>query len=129
MLTTNMVVSGEIIRLSRQVVEPFYRRKMEMAMEALGEYFADLPYRVHTPEGAMFLWLWFKDLPISSRMLYERLKKRKVLVVSGDYFFPGLKPGWKHSDECLRITYSQDEQDVRKGLQIIAEEVRAAYGL
>ena len=129
MLTTNLVASGEIIRLSKDVVEPFYRRKKEKAMEGLGEFFADLPYRVHTPEGAMFLWLWFKDLPISSRMLYERLKKRKVLVVSGDYFFPGLKPGWKHSEECLRITYSQDEQDVREGLRIIAEEVRGVYGV
>jgi len=127
MLTTKLVASGEIIRLSQAVVQPFYRRKMEMAMDALEEFFVDLPYRVHTPEGAMFLWLWFKELPISSRMLYERLKKRKVLVVSGDYFFPGLEPGWKHTDECLRITYSQDEEDVREGLRIIAEEVRAVY--
>lgn len=127
MLTTNLVETGEIVRLSRTVIEPFYRRKMEMAMGALEDFFGDLPYRVHAPEGAMFLWLWFKDLPISSRMLYERLKEKKVLVVSGDYFFPGLEPGWRHTEECLRITYSQDEQDVREGLRIIADEVRTVY--
>lgn len=127
MLTTRMVDSGEILRLSRQVIKPFYQHKMEAAMTALKEFFTDLPYRVHTPEGAMFLWLWFQDLPLSSRELYKRLKARKVLVVSGDYFFPGLEPGWKHTQECLRITYSQDEKDVREGLRIIAEEVRALY--
>ena len=127
MLTTNMVDSGEIIRLSRDVIAPFYRRKMESAMKAVEEFFVDLPYRVHTPEGAMFLWLWFQDLPVSSRTLYERLKKRKALVVSDDYFFPGLKAGWRHTRECLRITYSQDDRDVREGLRIIADEVRAVY--
>jgi valine--pyruvate aminotransferase len=127
MLTTNIVDSGEIIRLSRDVVRPFYQRKMEMAMAAVKEFFAGLPYRVHTPEGAMFLWLWFEDLPISSRMLYERLKKRKALVVSGDYFFPGLESDWQHTRECLRITYSQEDSDVREGLRIIADEVKAVY--
>ena len=75
----------------------------------------------------MFLWLWFKGLPISSGELYERLKQRKVLVVSGEYFFPGLAPGWPHTRECLRVTYSQDPEDVEQGLGVIAEEVRALY--
>ncbi len=127
MLTEHLVASGEIINLSRTVIEPFYRRKMERAMEAVQEFFSGLPYRVHTPEGAMFLWLWFKDLPISSAELYRRLKKRKALVVSGHYFFPGLDTSWKHTGECLRITYSQDDRDVREGLRIIADEVRKLY--
>jgi valine--pyruvate aminotransferase len=127
MLTTNLVDSGKIIQLSRDVIQPFYRKKMALAMAAVKEFFIDLPYRVHTPEGAMFLWLWFEDLPISSRRLYRRLKERKVLVVSGDYFFPGLETGWQHTSECLRITYSQDDRDVREGLRIIADEVKAVY--
>ncbi|WP_457572944.1 valine--pyruvate transaminase [Desulfolithobacter sp.] len=126
MLTTDIVRSGEIIRLSREVIMPFYRRKMEKAMHWINTYFTGFDYRVHTPEGAMFLWLWFPDLPITSRTLYERLKKRGVLVVSGDYFFPGLEPGWRHTAECIRITYSQDEEDVHQGLRIIGEEVRRA---
>ncbi len=127
MLTKNLVSSGEIINLSRTVIEPFYRKKMELAMGAVQEFFSGLPYRVHTPEGAMFLWLWFKDLPISSAELYSRLKRRKALVVSGHYFFPGLDTKWKHTRECLRITYSQDDRDVREGLRIIADEVRGLY--
>jgi len=125
MLTTGIVRSGEIIRLSREVIQPFYRRKMERALAWVEASFQGLAYRVHVPEGAFFLWLWFPGLPVSSRELYERLKQRGVVVVSGDYFFPGLEPGWRHADECLRITYSQDEEDVRRGIAIIAEELRA----
>lgn len=124
LLTMELVRSGAILRLSREVIGPVYRRKMEHALACVHECFKGLAYKVHVPEGAMFLWLWFPDLPITSRQLYERLKKRGVVVVSGDYFFPGLELGWRHTDECLRITYAQDEVEVRRGIHIIAEELR-----
>ena len=124
LLTMELVRSGAILRLSREVIEPVYRRKMEHALACVHECFKGLAYKVHVPEGAMFLWIWFPDLPITSRQFYERLKKRGVIVVSGDYFFPGLTPGWRHTDECLRITYAQDEAEVRRGIHIIAEELR-----
>ena len=76
----------------------------------------------------MFLWLWFEGLPITSLELYERLKKRGVLVISGHYFFPGLEgDAWQHKNECLRVTYSQDERQVAEGITRIAEEVRRAF--
>jgi valine--pyruvate aminotransferase len=125
MLATRIVKNREIIRLSREVIQPFYRHKMEHALSCVREFFTGIHYRVHVPEGAMFLWIWFQDLPVNSRILYERLKKRKVLVVSGDYFFPGLEEEWSHTGECIRLTYSQDEADVRKGLEIIGDEIRA----
>ena len=127
MLTTEIIRNREIIRLSREVIQPFYRQKMEKAVACVREFFTGIDYRIHVPEGAMFLWIWFRDLPVTSRTLYERLKKRKVLVVSGDYFFPGLVDDWKHTSECIRITYSQDEEDVRRGLEIIGDEVRTLF--
>jgi valine--pyruvate aminotransferase len=127
MLTTEIIQSGEILRLSREVIRPFYQAKMERALACIAETFTGFPYKVHVPEGAMFLWLWFPGLPVSSRQLYERLKQRGVVVVSGDYFFPGLAPGWRHAEECLRITYSQGEEDVRQGIGVIAEEARALF--
>ncbi|MGE4560307.1 MAG: valine--pyruvate transaminase [Desulfobulbus sp.] len=127
MLTTELIASGEIIRLSNEVIRPYYKRKMELALQAIEESFTGFAYKVHVPEGAMFLWLWFPGLPISSRRLYERLKAHGVVVVSGDYFFPGLEPGWQHARECLRITYSQNEEDVRRGIRLIADEVQAVY--
>ncbi|NNC88257.1 MAG: valine--pyruvate transaminase [Akkermansiaceae bacterium] len=124
-----LVENGDILKLSNEVVQPFYRRKSEQAQEWVREFFDDgLPYHVHRSEGALFLWLWFEDLPISSRQLYERLKARDVLVVPGNYFFFGVDDAeWRHRDECLRVTFTMAEEVVRDGFRIIAEEVRKAY--
>ena len=84
-------------------------------------------WRMHVTEGALFLWLWCEGLPITSADLYERLKQRGVLVVSGHYFFPGLKEDWPHRHECIRVTYAQDDTVVEKGLAIITDEIRKVY--
>ena len=89
-----------------------------------------IPMRIHKPEGALFLWLWFEGLPISSEELYQRLKKKGVLVVSGHYFFPGMeKENWKHKGECIRLTYAQDEEVVTSGIRLIAEEITKVFAL
>jgi len=126
-LARSLVTSGEITAVSRELMQPFYRKKMEKAVAVVQEKFADIPCRIHLPEGAMFLWMWFEGLPITSLELYQRLKDNGVLVVSGHYFFPGLNENWQHKDECLRVTYSQNDDDVRRGLEIIAEVVKQAY--
>jgi valine--pyruvate aminotransferase len=127
-MTLEMVRSGEIVRLSREVIRPFYEQKMRQAVELLGRALDGLDYRVHKPEGAFFLWLWLEGLAISNAELYERLKRRGVLVVCGHYFFPGLGEDWRHKYECIRINYSQDEAMVSRAIEIIGEEVRAACG-
>lgn len=129
MLTMEMVASGEILDFGRKMIRPFYQSKAEKAVAGFQTALSGVPYRIHKPEGAMFLWLWFDDLPISSLELYERLKKRGVLVVSGHYFFPGLSGQWKHSVECLRVTYSQDDEQVARGITIIGDEVRKVYAV
>ena len=126
-LALDLVSSGEITRISREVIRPFYESKVKRAVAQLREEMSGVPFSIHKPEGALFLWLWFEDLPITSRELYERLKERGVLVVSGHYFFPGLDAPWKHKDECIRVTYAQDDKVVEKGLSIIAEEVKKSY--
>jgi valine--pyruvate aminotransferase len=126
-LAGNLVINREIITLSRELIQPFYRKKMEKAVAVVRDTFAGIPCRIHKPEGAMFLWLWFEDLPITSLELYQQLKENGVLVVSGHYFFPGLSEEWKHKDECIRVTYSQSDDDIQRGLAIIAEVVRRTY--
>ena len=121
-----LLESGEILRLSRDVVKPYYAEKCRLARQAAFEEFAeDFEWYMHRSEGALFLWLWFPGLPITASQLYERLKQRGVLVVSGHYFFFGDDtPDWPHRHECLRVSYAMDEATVRDGLRIIAEEVR-----
>ncbi len=129
-LVQELVESSEILDVSRNIIKPFYQQKADIACKKIGEALSGTPYKIHKPEGAMFLWLWFEDLPITSMELYERLKKRGVLVISGHYFFPGLEnDDWKHKNECIRVNYSQDERQVEKGIAIIGEEVKKAYGV
>jgi valine--pyruvate aminotransferase len=129
-LALELVRSGEIIEMSRDVIRPYYRAKVGRTLAMLHAELGDsVPWRVHKPEGALFLWLWFENLPCSSATLYERLKARGCLVVSGDHFFAGEREcAWAHQNECIRITYAQDETVVREGIRIIAEELRRAYG-
>ncbi len=119
--------SGEILKMSREQVQPFYQQRSQRAVGLFREALGNLPYFIHKPEGAIFLWIWFKDLPISSQTLYERLKQKGVLIISGHHFFAGLEEDWPHKNECIRVNYSQDEKTVAQGVALIAEEVRRAY--
>jgi valine--pyruvate aminotransferase len=126
-LVTEAIESGEIIELSNTHVRPFYRDKVEATVAEMREAFAGLPGRVHRPEGAIFLWLWFENMPITSAELYRRLKSRGVFVIAGEHFFPGLEEDWDHRHECIRVSYATDAAAVKRGVEIIAEEVRRAY--
>jgi len=88
---------------------------------------SSIPYFLHKAEGAMFLWAYFEDLPITSMEFYQRLKEKGVLVVPGEYFFPGFEGKMIHQDKCIRISYSQNFDNVKKGLSIIAETVKETY--
>ncbi len=122
-LVKRIVDNGTIINLSKNVVKKYYYKKAQKAFSFLTEKLGDIDFYLHKPEGALFLWLWVPNLPITSQELYERLKKRGVLVISGSNFFPGLNEDWKHKNECIRITYAQDDKIVEKGLAIIADEI------
>ncbi len=124
-----LVESGEILRIANEKVKPFYIEKSRQAREfVMASFGEDFDYYIHRSEGALFLWLWFPGLPITSRELYERLKNRGVLIISGHYFFFGHDdPSWCHRHECLRMTFTMDESVVRRGIKIIGEEVRRAH--
>ena len=124
MIANDLVRSGEILRLSKSSIKPFYQKKLEHTLEVINKEFDRIDYYIHVPEGAIFLWLWLPSLDISSDHLYERLKSKGVLVISGSHFFPGLEDDWEHKHQCIRITYSMDERTVEKGIKIIADEIR-----
>ncbi|ANO34046.1 valine--pyruvate transaminase [Vibrio breoganii] len=123
----HMIESNDLLRLSDDVIKPFYQQKSIRAVSLLQSAIVDPRFRIHKPEGAMFLWLWFDELPITTMELYKRLKARGVLIVPGEYFFFGQEDLWDHSHQCLRMNYVQNDEDMQKGIQIIAEEVKKAY--
>lgn len=126
-LANHIIGKGDLLKLSSEVIKPFYKQKSQRAVELLQEAITDERFRIHKPEGAIFLWLWFDELPITTMELYQRLKARGVLIVPGEYFFIGQKDEWDHAHQCLRMNYIQDDEMMQKGIAIIAEEVEKAY--
>lgn len=125
-----MLCTGRIRTLAQRVIRPYYLDKSQLAQSLIRQHFGEaFPYRIHRSEGAFFLWLWFPELPISSRELYERLKAQGVLVVPGEYFFFGLQdqPDWPHRRQCIRLTFSQSEAIVTQGIERIAAELRTLH--
>ena len=121
-----LLESGEILSLAKEVIQPFYAEKSKKAQSILSETLRpDIPWRLHKSEGALFLWLWYENMPITSLELYDRLKKRGVIVVPGEYFFPGMQGTWQHAQECIRISFSMKDEVVERGLRIISEEINA----
>ena len=123
-----LLANNQLMRLGSEVIRPFYKQRSDFAKGVLSSALGDhVPWALHAQEGAFFLWLWLKNLPIPAAELYRRLKARKVLVIPGHYFSYGLDHEWKHPHECLRLTYSQPQAIVQEGLEILADEVRQVF--
>jgi valine--pyruvate aminotransferase len=123
-LTEGLIANSEILSLSENLITPFYREKALATCELLKSELAGIPHKLHVPEGAFFLWLWLPGLPVTSAELYSRLKDSGVLVISGHHFYPGVRDSWQHRDECLRISYAQDDAVVARGVKLISAEIR-----
>ncbi|MGY8642202.1 MAG: valine--pyruvate transaminase [Verrucomicrobiales bacterium] len=125
------IESGEVLKISHEIIEPFYRRRSAMAQELAHELLpADLPWKMHRSEGAFFIWFWFEGMKITAKELYDRLKARNVIVIPGNYFFYGLETvddDWKHRDECIRVSFTQGEATLREGFRILGEELANAW--
>ena len=130
-LITPYLEDRSIETLCREIITPYYRKCAESTLAIIHEVMPfDIPWRVHKSEGAMFLWLRFEGLPITSQELYERCRDKGCFVNSGHHFFFALgdeASTWRHTQECVRISFTQPEDIVRRGISILAEEVRKAY--
>lgn len=127
-----LLESGELITLGREVIRVYYLDKSWQAQAIVLQEFGDsFPYAIHRSEGAFFLWLWFPELPITTRELYERLKARGVLIVPGEYFFYGLESHapWPHATQCIRMTFTQSPETIARGVSIMADELRRLHGM
>ncbi len=126
-IANEMIARGDLLRLSEEVIKPFYYQRVQETIATLRRYLPEDRCLIHKPEGAIFLWLWFKDLPISTETLYQRLKQRGVLMVPGHFFFPGLEHPWPHTHQCMRMNYVPDAEQIERGVKILAEEVERAH--
>ncbi len=119
-----LMASHDVLALAREVVAPHYRAGAELALSLCDQHLGWTDFRAHVSEGAIFLWLWFPRLPVTAKVLYERLKARGVLVIPGHHFGPGLDEPWPHLSQCLRLSYAQPEDALDKGLSLVAEELK-----
>ncbi|WP_201616315.1 valine--pyruvate transaminase [Psychrobacter immobilis] len=127
-IATPLVADDRIKQLSDDVIKPFYQQQAKTAVTLLKKELGEYPLVIHKPEGAIFLWLWFKDLPISTSELYETLKEKGTLIVPSEYFFPGVDiSDYKHAHECIRMSIAADEDTLTKGIAVIGEVVRGLY--
>lgn len=127
-LTKWLIKSWKIKSLCQKIINPFYKEKSDKTVSYLKKYLnGDIPYYIHKNEWAFFIWLWLKNMPISSKELYGRLKNKWVIIVPWEYFFPGLKSKWKHQNECIRISFWQEDEIVKKWIKIIANEINTIY--
>lgn len=124
-LAEKAIASGEILKVAETAVKPFYEKRSRQAIEWIHEFFDGSDYWIHRSEGSIFLWLYLRDLKISTKELYEKLKEQGVITVPGEHFFFGVDDPREnchgHYDKCLRLNYSGPQDEVREGLKLLAK--------
>jgi len=126
-VVNQMMRDKVLLPMCDQVIRPFYQQRCNYALQLLIDEVADQRLHIHKPEGALFLWLWFEGLGITTAELYQRLKQKGLLIVPGEYFFPGQEDAGEHGKSCIRMNYVQSEQDMKKGIEILANELRVCW--
>jgi valine--pyruvate aminotransferase len=126
-IVSQLIADKALLPLCNDLIRPFYQRRCELAVGLLRSAIDDPRLHIHKPEGSMFLWLWFEGLGIPTTELYQRLKSRGLLVVPGKYFFPGQSTATEHAESCLRMNYVQSEDELARGIEILARELRNCW--
>jgi valine--pyruvate aminotransferase len=127
-IVNQLILDEALLPLCHEVIRPFYQSRAEFAVGLLRQAIDDSRLHIHKPEGSMFLWLWFECLGIDTSELYQRLKRKGLLVVPGKYFFPGQgNEAGEHAQSCVRMNYVQSEQELAKGIEILARELKRCW--
>ncbi|MDJ1173836.1 valine--pyruvate transaminase [Roseofilum capinflatum] len=127
-IAARAIQSGQLANFSETVIRPHYQSKFAQLEASLTEAMPnDLPWFLHKGEGAIFAWLWLRDLPITDWELYQNLKKVGVIVVPGSTFFPGLQEEWPHKNQCIRISLTATEEEIATAMGRLAKVVEETY--
>jgi valine--pyruvate aminotransferase len=128
-IASRAIASGALANIAETVIRPYYQNKFTVLESTLDDAMPEnLPWFLHRGEGAIFAWLWLKDLPMTDWDFYQELKKVGVIVVPGSSFFPGLREDWKHKNECLRISLTASDEDIQTVMKRIAQVAQKVYG-
>ena len=122
------IESGKLAHISETVIRPFYKNKFTVLETTLESAMPNnLPWFLHRGEGAIFAWIWLKDLPISDTDFYQQLKKVGLIVVPGNSFFPGLREEWQHKHQCFRVSLTGSDEEIKTGMQRFAKVAEEVY--
>lgn len=123
-IATDAINSGALAKISTQVIRPFYQNKFSILQSTLEKALPkNFLWFLHCFEGGIFAWLWLKDLPMTDWALYQSLKKVGVIVVPGSSFFPGLREEWSHKQQCIRISLTATDEDIKEGIERLAKMI------
>lgn len=127
-IATRAIACGALSEISADIIRPYYQHKFAVLESALAQEMPQtLPWFLHRGEGAIFAWMWFKDLSMSDWDLYQKLKEVGVIVVPGSSFFPGLQTEWEHKQQCIRISLTATDQEIAEGMKRLAQVVESIY--
>jgi valine--pyruvate aminotransferase len=124
-LVADLFKTNQLDSIRDDIIVPFYKKRAGFAWDLLHSALPDeISWRVHSYNGSYFFWLWVDGIKITSKQLYDRLKKRGVIVVPGEYFFAGQDvDSWRHAHQCLRINFARPENELEEGFSVLAEEL------
>jgi valine--pyruvate aminotransferase len=109
--------------ISQHMIQPYYREKSIQVQNILDSQFykAGIRYTMHESHGALFLWVCFPGHKKKSQDIYKEAKNQGLFLIPGDWFFPGLEETFSHRNECIRLTYSRNLEEVIKGIEILTK--------
>ncbi|MCC0177210.1 valine--pyruvate transaminase [Waterburya agarophytonicola K14] len=127
-IAARAIASGKLADIAVNVIRPHYQRKIKVLEDTLDAAMPkDIPWYLHQGEGAIFGWLWLKDLPMTDWEFYQELKQVGVIAVPGSTFFPGLKEDWQHKQQCLRISLTATEAEIAEAMKRLAKVAKKVY--
>jgi valine--pyruvate aminotransferase len=127
-IAARAINSGALGNLATSVIRPHYQKKFDVVEDTLDQAMPkDMPWFLHRGEGAIFAWLWLRDLPITDWEFYQELKQVGVIVVPGSSFFPGLREEWTHKQECIRISLTASDEEIEIGMKRLAKVAQQVY--
>ena len=126
-IAARAISSGKLADIAETVIRPHYQHKIQILEDTLDAAMPNIPWYLHQGEGAIFGWLWLKDLPMTDWELYQELKQVGVIVVPGSTFFPGLKEDWQHKQQCLRISLTATGAEIAEAMKRLAQVVERVY--